>query len=241
MITSMVRLPPEARDQGLALVHTGRAAAVTLCQARRWRNAEGGPSVATGLRRRLRTPGTRVPPRSTACARPWSNRVWRGLCLASARPVGRLVNGRGPRRPRASREPVMLRPPAADSGPGRDGPPRWGPGTLSTPSAPCVSAPRATPGAPTGAAAMGDAPAGQRGPATAGGGMEETSPPLVADPRPPLPATRGPPARVDEASERQATAHLGRVCAPWAGPRRGKVPAQWTAVDFAPLIPALVC
>ena len=163
MITSMVRLPPEARDQGLALVHTGRAAAVTLCQARRWRNAEGGPSVATGLRRRLRTPWTRVPPRSTACARPLSNRVWRWPWLASARPVGRIANWMRPRRLSSSRWPVVLRPPAADGGPCRDWPTSWWPWTLSTPSVQRVSAPRAKTCAPTVAAAMGDAPAGQRG------------------------------------------------------------------------------
>ena len=44
------------------------------------------PRVATGPRRRLRTPWTPVPPPSIGCARPVSNRAWRSPWLASARP-----------------------------------------------------------------------------------------------------------------------------------------------------------
>jgi DDE superfamily endonuclease len=70
--------------------------------------------------------------------------------------------------------------------------------------------------------------------------LEETSTPVVADTREALPATPGPPARVDDADERTGTANLVMVCAPWAGQRPAKVTERRTAVDFAPLLPAWV-
>ena len=72
------------------------------------------------------------------------------------------------------------------------------------------------------------------------GCLDETSTPLVAATRAPLPASPGQPARVDDAYARQGPAHLCLVFAPLAGQRRVKVTARRTAVDFAPLLQAVV-
>ena len=72
------------------------------------------------------------------------------------------------------------------------------------------------------------------------GCIAETSTPLVAETRAPLPASPGQPARVDDAYERQGPATLCLVCEPVAGQRRVKVTARRTAVDFAPLLQAVV-
>jgi hypothetical protein len=67
-------------------------------------------------------------------------------------------------------------------------------------------------------------------------GLDETSNQLVADPRKPMPATLGHPARVDDEDERKGTANLCMGFEPWAGQRRVQVTARRTAVDCAPLI-----
>ena len=69
--------------------------------------------------------------------------------------------------------------------------------------------------------------------------IDETSTPLVAETRRPIPAAPGPPERVDDAYERQGPAHLCMVFEPWAGPRRVQVTARRTAVDCAQLIRAV--
>jgi hypothetical protein len=71
------------------------------------------------------------------------------------------------------------------------------------------------------------------------GCLEETSTPLVAETRQPMPAALGHPARVDEEYERTGTAHRFLVFEPLAGQRRVKVTERRTAVDFAPLIQEL--
>ena len=59
--------------------------------------------------------------------------------------------------------------------------------------------------------------------------LDETSTPLVAETRVPLPAAPGQPARIDDEDARQGTAHLCMVFEPVAGHRRGKVTARRTA------------
>ena len=71
-------------------------------------------------------------------------------------------------------------------------------------------------------------------------GSDETSTPLVAATRAPLPASPGQPERVDDAYERQGTANLFMVFEPLAGQRRVKVTARRTAVDFADLLQEVV-
>jgi len=70
--------------------------------------------------------------------------------------------------------------------------------------------------------------------------LDETSKPLVADTREPLPATPGQPARVDDEYARKGTAHLFMVFEPLAGQRHAKVTERRTAVDFAQLMQELV-
>ena len=70
--------------------------------------------------------------------------------------------------------------------------------------------------------------------------LDETSKPLVAATREPIPAAPGQPARVDYEDERQGTAHLCMVCEPWAGQRRVTVTARRPAVDVAHVIPEWV-
>jgi DDE superfamily endonuclease len=65
-------------------------------------------------------------------------------------------------------------------------------------------------------------------------GIDETSTPLVAATRAPLPAAPGQPERVADEYERQGTATLFLVFAPLAGQRRVQVTERRTAVDFAP-------
>jgi len=69
---------------------------------------------------------------------------------------------------------------------------------------------------------------------------EETSPPLGAATRRPIPAAPGPPERGEDADARQGTAQLCLVFAPWAEPRRVPGTARRTAVDVAPLLRAVV-
>jgi hypothetical protein len=71
-------------------------------------------------------------------------------------------------------------------------------------------------------------------------GRDETSTQLVADTRRPIPAAPGPPERVDDAYERQGTAHLFLVFEPLAGQRLVTVTARRTAVDFAHLLREVV-
>jgi DDE superfamily endonuclease len=71
-------------------------------------------------------------------------------------------------------------------------------------------------------------------------GMDETSTQLVADTRRPIPAAPGQPERVDDAYERQGTAHLFLVFEPLAGQRLVTVTARRTAVDFAHLLREVV-
>ena len=66
--------------------------------------------------------------------------------------------------------------------------------------------------------------------------IDESSNPLVAETRLPIPATPGQPTRVDDEDERQGTAHLLMVFAPLAGHRRVNVTARRTAVDVAHLL-----
>jgi DDE superfamily endonuclease len=66
--------------------------------------------------------------------------------------------------------------------------------------------------------------------------LDETSTHLVADTREPIPAAPGQPERLDDASERQGTAHLCMGFEPWAGHRRVKGTERRTAVDFAHLL-----
>jgi hypothetical protein len=66
--------------------------------------------------------------------------------------------------------------------------------------------------------------------------IDETSTPLVAETRRPIPAAPGQPERVDYEYERQGTANLVMVFEPLAGQRRVKVTERRTAVDFAHLI-----
>jgi hypothetical protein len=62
---------------------------------------------------------------------------------------------------------------------------------------------------------------------------EETSTQLVAETRRPIPAGPGQPERLDYEYDRQGTAHLFRVFAPWAGQRPVKVTERRTASDVA--------
>jgi hypothetical protein len=66
--------------------------------------------------------------------------------------------------------------------------------------------------------------------------IDETSKPLVADTRQPIPAAPGRPRRVDDEYERHGTANLFMVFEPLAGRRRVKVTERRTAVDFAHLL-----
>jgi DDE superfamily endonuclease len=68
----------------------------------------------------------------------------------------------------------------------------------------------------------------------------ETSTPLVAETRGPIPATPGQPVRIDYEYERQGTAKLCMVFEPLAGQRRVKVTERRTAVDFAHLLREVV-
>ncbi|HEX9868257.1 MAG TPA: IS630 family transposase [Candidatus Tectomicrobia bacterium] len=70
--------------------------------------------------------------------------------------------------------------------------------------------------------------------------VDETSTPLVAETRLPLPAAPGQPKRVDDEYKRQGTAHLFMVFEPLAGQRRVKVTERRTGVDFAQLIREVV-
>jgi hypothetical protein len=70
--------------------------------------------------------------------------------------------------------------------------------------------------------------------------LDETSTPLVAATREPIPAAPGQSARVDYADERQGPAHLCMVFAPWAGHRPVKVTERRTAIDFAQVIQEVV-
>jgi hypothetical protein len=70
--------------------------------------------------------------------------------------------------------------------------------------------------------------------------LDETSTHLVAATREPIPAAPGQSARVAYAYERQGTAHLFMVFAPWAGHRQVKVTERRTALDFAQVIQELV-
>ena len=70
--------------------------------------------------------------------------------------------------------------------------------------------------------------------------LDETSTQLVAETRAPIPAAPGQSARVDDAYERQGTAHLFRVFEPLAGQRQVKVTERRTAIDFAEVIQELV-
>ena len=69
--------------------------------------------------------------------------------------------------------------------------------------------------------------------------LDETSKPWVAAPEP-LPVAPGPPARVDDESERKGTADLCMVFEPLAGPQRVKVTKRRTAVDCPHLLQAWV-
>jgi hypothetical protein len=70
--------------------------------------------------------------------------------------------------------------------------------------------------------------------------VDETSKPLVADTRVPIPAAPGQPARVDYEEERKGTANLLMVFEPLAGQRRVTGTERRTAVDFAQLRRELV-
>jgi DDE superfamily endonuclease len=65
--------------------------------------------------------------------------------------------------------------------------------------------------------------------------LDETSKPLVADTRAPIPAVPGQPERIDDESERQGTAPLCLGFEPLAGQRRVTGTARRTAIDFAPM------
>jgi hypothetical protein len=65
--------------------------------------------------------------------------------------------------------------------------------------------------------------------------IDETSTPLVADTRQPIPAAPGRPRRVDDEDARHGTANLVMVFEPLAGRRRVKVTERRTAVDLAHL------
>jgi hypothetical protein len=70
--------------------------------------------------------------------------------------------------------------------------------------------------------------------------VDETSTPLVAETRTPIPATPGQPQRVDDEYERRGTAHLFMSFEPLAGKRHVKVTERRTAVDFAERLRDLV-
>jgi hypothetical protein len=70
--------------------------------------------------------------------------------------------------------------------------------------------------------------------------VEETSKPLVAETRVPIPVTPGQPARLDYEYARKGTANLFMVFEPLAGHRWVKVTERRTAVDFAHVIQGLV-
>jgi hypothetical protein len=69
---------------------------------------------------------------------------------------------------------------------------------------------------------------------------DETSTPLRAATRRPIPAAPGPPEHGADEDAPQGTAPLCLVCEPWAGPRRVQGTARRTAVDVAPLLRAVV-
>jgi hypothetical protein len=71
-------------------------------------------------------------------------------------------------------------------------------------------------------------------------GVDETSQQRVAEPRVPIPAMPGQPARLAYEYARTATAHLFMVFEPLAGHRWVQVTERRTAVDFAHVIQALV-
>jgi DDE superfamily endonuclease len=70
--------------------------------------------------------------------------------------------------------------------------------------------------------------------------LDETSKPLVADTREPIPAAPGQSERVDDEYERKGPANLFMVFEPLAGPRQVKVTERRTAIDFAHVIQELV-
>src|SRR5215211_7179882 len=70
--------------------------------------------------------------------------------------------------------------------------------------------------------------------------LDETSKPLVAETRVPIPAAPGQPERIDYEYARQGTANLFMVFEPLAGQRRVKVTERRTAIDFAHVIQELV-
>ena len=70
--------------------------------------------------------------------------------------------------------------------------------------------------------------------------LDEASKQLLADVRPPLPATPGRPVRVDAEYERHGTAALFMVCEPLAGRRYVRVRDRRTAVDWAHVIKEVV-
>lgn len=72
------------------------------------------------------------------------------------------------------------------------------------------------------------------------GCLDETSKPLVAETREPIPAAPGQPARVDDEYERQGTANLFMLFEPLAGQRQVKVTERRTAIDCAQVIQELV-
>ncbi len=69
---------------------------------------------------------------------------------------------------------------------------------------------------------------------------EETSTQLVAETRTPIPATLGPPQRIDYEYDRRGTAHLFMSFEPLAGKRHVKVTERRPAVDFAARLRDLV-
>ena len=70
--------------------------------------------------------------------------------------------------------------------------------------------------------------------------LDETSKPLVADTRVPIPAAPGQPERIDYEDARQGPAKLCMVFEPLAGQRRVQVTERRTALDFAQMIQELV-
>jgi hypothetical protein len=98
MIKYVVRLHPEEREQLLALVNTGRAAAVKLLHARILRKADVGAESCrwtdAAVADALDTSASSV----RRVRRPLSNRAWKWPWLASARQVGSIANWMGPRR-----------------------------------------------------------------------------------------------------------------------------------------------
>ena len=77
MVKYVVRLRPEEREQLLALVNTGRAAAAKLLHARIALKLISVERSTVGPMRRLPRPWTPVLLRSIGCAKLGSNRAWR--------------------------------------------------------------------------------------------------------------------------------------------------------------------